>query len=436
MRRNRPHGFAMLLVLLAVLVCSVVAFAGVSIATLDSLTAAAELRALQSLELARAGISRAVAQLRLDGTWASTADQVFSQSGGSCTVTVYPAPGNAGSSTKVWKVTSVGRFNAASRTVVAWLQLESFARFAWFTDSETSASGSVLWFMNADRITGAAHTNGYFSVSGKPQFGERVTSANSGDAYFNAATFTYSASGAGSDAGRFYHPMTSYVSDYPAALDMSGSFGFYGGQPVIPLPTDTTLVKTNANLIVNGDATFLFHANGTATIQQPSHSDVTVSTSETTIYVDNGTATVSGTVNGRVTLGAKTGIVVTGNLVYADRGVDVLGLITDGNVTVTTSSSVAADVEIDAVIMAPKGCLTVSQYNSGIARGTLHVYGSIIQKVRGPVCTFNQSTSAVITGYAKDYVYDTKLTSRPPLNFPTTGNITVMSFVDMGSLGH
>lgn len=435
LRRNM-RGFGLLLVLLVVAVCSVVAFAGVSIATLDSQTEMFELNAMHALNFARVGVFRAMSQLRVDNSWGSAQSYTYSQNGGSYTLSVYPAPGNQTGLSKLWKVTSTGSYGSASRTVVCWLAQESFSRFAYFSNSETSPTGTAVAFVNADRITGAAHTNGFYTISGNPQFGDRVTSANQGDADYDAGTFSYSQGGtASTDPAKFFHYRTSYAVDAPAPLGQSASFGFYGGQPTVALPTDSSLVKSKADLLLTGDATLIFSGGQTVTVKQAGLSDRVVSTASVTIYVDQGTASVSGTVSGRVTVGASTGIIVTASLLYANRATDVLGLITDGNVTISTSTSTVADLEIDAAIMAPEGCFTVNSYSSGVARGTLHVFGAIIQNQRGPVGTYNSSTGTITTGYAKDYVFDSKLTNLPPLNFPQTGNILIRSFLDSGTLG-
>lgn len=436
-RFSKSRGFGLLLVLMVVMLCSIVAFAAVSIVTLDSQSEMFELNAMQALNFARAGVFRAVSQLRVDATWGASQTSTWSQNGGSYALTVYGAPGNQTGASKLWRVTSTGSYGSASRTVVVWLAQESFSRFAYFSNSETSPSGSAVAFVNADRITGASHTNGFYTISGHPQFGDRVTSANQGDADYDAATFTYSQGGTGStDPSMFFRYKTSYAADTPAPLGQSASFGFYGGQPAVALPTDSSQVKSKADLLLTGDATLIFNAGQTVTVKQAGLSDRTVSTTAVTIYIDQGTASVSGTVSGRVTVGASVGITVTGSVLYANRATDVVGLITDGNITISTPTNTVADVEIDAAIMAPAGCFTVNSYSTGVARGTLHVFGAIIQSNRGPVGTFNSSTGTISTGYAKDYVYDAKLTNLPPLNFPQTGNVTVRSFLDSGTLGN
>jgi len=68
---------------------------------------------------------------------------------------------------------------------------------------------------------------------------------------------------------------------------------------------------------------------------------------------------------------------------------------------------------------------------SGVGpKGTLTVYGGIIQHNRGPVGTFNGSTGQKISGYSKDYSYDSRLLNAPPPFLPTTGDYVTLSWED------
>ena len=90
---------------------------------------------------------------------------------------------------------------------------------------------------------------------------------------------------------------------------------------------------------------------------------------------------------------------------------DVLGLIAQNFVEVSTTSS----VEIDAAILALQDSFYVNNWFTG-SYGTLSVFGSIAQNFRGPV---GQSGGV---GYSKNYNYDTSLqTLFPPFFIPPNG---------------
>lgn len=448
---KEQRGIALMLVLFVVFIEAVLGFAAISMATLDSQTASQESLGMLAHDAARAGIMRAIDQLSNSAnwnTWAQSSSVKYNLQNATYTVTVTPGANNSTSSLKYWQVTSVGVQNGVQRTCVAWLTLQSFADYAYFTNTELASGGSPIYFIGADYLTGLVHTNGYFSLIGTPQFSTTVTSANTGDPDYTATpSEAYSQGGTHSTNNtQFYHYDTSYTVDHPVGLNNSPNFSFAGGQASITYPSNINsvvdavptpsgssgVVTSGSSITVNGSASFTFNSNGTVTIAQSGQSNQTVSTIGTTIYC-SGTATVTGgTMHGNATLGAANGINIDASVVYSNKSSDVLGLVSPSNITVT-ATNVNSNFEIDASIMSTGGSFTVANYNSGNPRGTLTIYGGLIQSVRGAVGT-GTTSGQVDTGYSKNYVYDNTLLNSPPPNFPTTGNIVMLSFQDEGAL--
>lgn len=435
MARNR--GFALALVLFIIVILATVAYAALSVATLDQRTAQQDYRAARALYAARAGVAEAQARLAFNYNW--TGGQGTQEQDDTFTVVAQPHPDNLTSTNKRWRVTSTGSFSGASRVVVAFLQLESFAKYAYFTDREYTSSNSEIWFIGRDAINGVAHTNGWFRMSGHPQFSDSVTSANTGDSRYNSSNFTYNQAGVQTDPARFFQTYSSYASDGPVALGSSAEFSFAGGQSRVPLPTDTGAIEANATRSYSRQTRLTFRADGRVDVDEYVSGrwrDVEILDTTTqpgvAIYVDE-EVHISGTVQGRVTVGASKDVHITGNLVYADSSRDVCGIVGDQNIIVESSPYSRVDRYIHASMMALNGSFTVKDYSTGSYRGTLHVFGGIIQNRRGPVGTF--SGSSPVTGYSKDYQYDETLLNSPPLFFPTTGNVEVRSLIDSGSLG-
>lgn len=112
---------------------------------------------------------------------------------------------------------------------------------------------------------------------------------------------------------------------------------------------------------INGDATVVFNANGTVTINGTNLS----LPANGAIFVE-GTATVSGTVHGQCSVGASK-INIGGNIIYTvpprtDRNAaiptnpDLLGLISHGDITITTSTFNANHhLQIDAAMISAAG---------------------------------------------------------------------------------
>jgi Tfp pilus assembly protein PilX len=99
---------------------------------------------------------------------------------------------------------------------------------------------------------------------------------------------------------------------------------------------------------------------------------------------------------------------------------NVLGLFTtNGKVRIGTSAP--NDMNLDAFVMATNataGEFMVDNYNSGSSRGTFHLRGGIVEQYYGAFFTFNSSTGAQLTGFARDFHYD-KRGLIPPY-YPTT----------------
>lgn len=154
-----------------------------------------------------------------------------------------------------------------------------------------------------------------------------------------------------------------------------------------------------------------------------------------------------GGVKGTYTVASNYDINITGDILYNTRVnnpdcfdvedgypdiPDTLGLVTEKNIKIpkidpldpTKKRKVPDNIEINAIMMA----LGTSFYFEGFKvdnKDTLTVYGSFIQKQRGPVGTFSGNTK---TGYNKDYHFDTRMNINNPKfgevlppYFPTTG---------------
>lgn len=148
----------------------------------------------------------------------------------------------------------------------------------------------------------------------------------------------------------------------------------------------------------------------------------------------DGDVFVQGTLKGRL---ADHNVYLSGDVTYASPGTagtaTILGLIGNNYVEVmhpvscTTSGSASCNLnvpsrgtpftnpQIYAAILSVQHSFRVQNYNAGSPLGTLNVDGAIAQRYRGIVGTF--SGAAVVSGYAKGYVYDTRLRYLEPPRF-------------------
>lgn len=392
-----------------------------------------------------------------------------------------------------WKITSRGYYRGATRTLVAFAQAVPFAKYAYFTDRDVSTSGSEIWFTTDNVITGPAHTNGHFRFAGQPQWASSVTTSNLSDPRYNLNNNTYNQSGIQDDPSKFYQHYSSYNNDFPRAAPQSTDFSFSGGHEEIPMPQTSADISQAASneghaytsnshnynsnseyqiavdeantsgrvtavqrksggsfnnvsetsappvykleFTDDGQAQLYKKRVGSSTTWDAEGSPISTEPSAT-IHVD-GFLLMKGTVRGRVTVGATQDIHNIDNLVYADTTRDVLGVVADKNFIVQSNKNQNRNRNIHASIMTLNGSFTVDEYNSGGFRGDLYVLGGIIQYRRGPVGTFRYSNGVPTpsTGYEKNYVFDQKLRSKPPLHFPTTGEVEMRAMIDQGAPG-
>lgn len=151
-----------------------------------------------------------------------------------------------------------------------------------------------------------------------------------------------------------------------------------------------------------------------------------------------GDAYIKGTVSGQITVASANFVYITGDLLYNDTAVDVLGIVGNNAVWVwnpmNTSSSgygcsssrcpmTAKNRTINGAILSVKHTFQVQNYAIGGDRGVLTVNGAIAQKFRGTVGRGSN-------GYDKSYNYDARLFAISPPKFllPTSTTYGVTKY--------
>jgi type II secretory pathway pseudopilin PulG len=150
-----------------------------------------------------------------------------------------------------------------------------------------------------------------------------------------------------------------------------------------------------------------------------------------------GSVYVQGASNTQVTIASKDDIVITGDITLTGgtTGTNVVGLIAGNYVWVyhplktnlsTNLLSTPAVNNIAAAILALRHSFVVENWGGGAQLGTLNVTGSIAQQYRGVVALSGTS------GYAKNYVYDSRLANLQPPYFlqPSSSPWQVLTVTD------
>ncbi|NTV28599.1 MAG: DUF4900 domain-containing protein [Candidatus Omnitrophica bacterium] len=368
------------------------------------------------------------------------------------------------------------------------VQKDNFARYALFTNSQTMPSGTQVWFNARTNFSGPVFTNGQFNFAYNPSgtFYGLTKQAQQQARFYNnnhpvlidsdhngtADVPTFSA-GFQRGVTAISMPTSSQETDMANQASASTSYSNNG----IYLPYTGSTLK--GGIYVRGDATVSLSVDSqsrqvvaitqgstskTITMDKANNQTIVRSGSTNTtytglpdgtsdigpiIYVLGNITSLGGTVQGatQMTIASRNDVVIQNNLRYQNttaasgtqgssdyvppsaEGYDnLLGLLSwQGNVRV--GSSAPDDVEIDATVMAKQGIFTVDNYDEGSSRGVATVLGGVISNNYGAFGTFSSSTGAPVSGYGRNFVYDSRMeTSATPPYFPTMN--TFIAFTD------
>jgi hypothetical protein len=277
-----------------------------------------------------------------------------------------------------------------------------FSAFAWMANNEKGTH-----WISGDTIIGRVHSNSRISVSGNPYFGGRVSTTLSFDQMPGEGTNggTYAA-GWGTRAERIELP-----ADLSSQSTAAGVY-LYPGEIWLSLSPGTP---------VEGDGMVYVRTSlGGSPVDS-----LDLSTSGFAGVIGGRQRVhVQGTLDGRLTVLSLSDIIVEDDLLYerdprTGSSDDMLGLVAENDVVVADVPANWGNCMIDGSVFCRRGSFRVENHTSttsgtGGLRGTLYVLGSIIQNNRGP--TGSHVGGTLVTGYHKNYVYDTRLSD--PLNRP------------------
>ena len=338
---------------------------------------------------------------------------------GAYSVTIIPNAGNPTNWPKRYEIVSAGTSGDSTRTVYYEVKRDTFASNIWFTNTE-SYGGTDVWFVTVDSLNGPVHTNDSFNISGNPQFPDLIDPHPTEE---SGPSINYMHPGV--DNPYFAQPV-----DFNAdSIDM-------------PKHTDTEPLRNAAasgGRVFTGNTTITLNANGTMNVTNANgnynNTNMPVPANGA-IYVQNrtqgnhiteyGDVNVSGTLNGRVSIGANDDIIIAGNIQYNSNpqtnpsSTDTLGLIAEGDVVILQGACPTnGNLTIQAAVMAMADSFYLENWSSTV-KGTLNIYGGITQNQRGPVGTFNIDNNTKEKGFSKNYIYDRRLRDAPPPYYPDT----------------
>lgn len=421
-RNNRKdQGVVLLLLLLGLVTVTILAGAFVNLGIYEQRFSERSKGATQAFYLAESALDQGLTWLRLQLVPPQRIDSFVLSGGwrplgtGSYMTSIDPDDANPTKQIKRFTIEGWGvdgpvatplgvRMN---RMVV---QTESFAQYAYFTNSERSwPNGLQVYFITGDKIEGPTHTNGQFSMYGRPVFEGSVSSVASSINYWGGSQVTQPVF---KEAPKLGVPAKIYPTEFPDSVVQAARDG---------------------GMVLRGDSSVTLLPNGTMQVtnaQQGMTNQVMPLPANGVLYVDGGALALKGTLKGQMTVGASADIRVVDSVTYADdprvnsQSKDVLGIVAGGNVVIPREAP--NDLRIDGSIMAVNRSFANEGWMDQPPKGTLSVYGGIIQANRGIMGSFNGNNGTKLSGYTKDYHYDPRLQSMNPPFFPTTGDYKVL----------
>jgi len=381
------------------------------------------LRQIKSFYLAESGLDRGLEWLRSQSSPPSgtTSFNPFGGpielDGGNYEVIIDPEDNNPGNYLKRYQIKSTGQTKGISSELENLVQTDSYARYCYFTDDEHFRWYGYkvsVWFVSGDHLEGPTQTNSHFHLYGDPLFSGQVKSADNYMYYFH-------------DGYIYSYPPNGPTVDNPVFEQ-----GIQLGVEPFEMPSKALDLRTAAvqgGLHLTGPTTIVLKNDGTMDVTN-SHKGWTNENmslpANGALFVEGGNLYISGILKGQLSVGTNRNVVVTDSITYNTNprtnpeSTDMLGLIAERDVVI--SKNAPYNIEIDASVMALDDNFIVENWWQGPPKGTLTVYGGIIQDSRGPVGTFSSSTGQKLSGYSKSYHYDSRLVNSPPPFYPTTGD--------------
>lgn len=306
------------------------------------------------------------------------------------------------------EVTSVGTVGGVSRTVMLHgLRRVSWARYALWYDQEVSK----LWIVPGERFDGRVYSrplmhfhDSNLGSKGQVHFYDKV--------WTGASTIEKASSSVNPifDKGIVYNASVETMASvlFSDLLSDAGSGGLVLEGVTTISVSGSTMTITNSRKGWSNKAVAL-PANGMVYVKTSISGTTSTRIGDLTVSALNG-------LNGRLTLVAENDIKIINHVRYASNpqtnptSDDALGLIAKRSVVVQTSAP--NNLDVYAHIICTTGGFGVADYNTGSARGTLTVFGGLVNQIRNAVGTTGG------TGYLKNYIFDKRFTKNPPPHYP------------------
>ncbi len=321
-------------------------------------------------------------------------------------------------------LTSVGKYDGLTDTVMVTLQQYSFSRFGVYA----STMSGVAW-ATGDTVQGPLHVEGNMNTMGNPVFEGEVTVAGK---LYASPSYT---PGPPPSGPQFQDNFTSGVS-IPIPTTSVSSVLASAAQDGRVFNNPNPGTAYNVYLTFNSDGTVSFKTPG---MSADSTEPINTLAPNGVIMVNNGILHLQGTVKGQATVGAYSTksswggqVDIEGNLVYNTDprtnpgSTDMLGIVGSYNVMVNPPSiaQMQNNYNIDAAIFSQYGEFGANYGLASQPMGAINVYGSITNYQLGATENYNYD------GWTSQYGYDSRFKIQKPPSYPSTFRYQIVSWYE------
>jgi len=322
-----------------------------------------------------------------------------------------------------YEIVSTGQIDGVSRTVTSRIRRETFAQYLYFSNQ-----ASDIWFTTGDSLYGRVHSNGKIKIDGDPWFGKKVTSAHPTITIKHGSDPVFE-EGYELDVDEVTFPNAREIEETMKSQAQHG--GLYGGRLRGNKAYYEVVLGRNGR---TGTLSFRSYSKVGRKYKWSGWTDVDLSTFNGVIWSEE-PVEIEGTLDGTLTLGSADDIWITDDLLYEgstpgygpdDDCDDILGLVAAKDIIVADTPANRHDCEIHAHMLALWKSFEVEHYNHGSPRGDLTIWGGFAQYKVGAVGTFNKWGQ--VSGYNKDYHFDSRLSGLSPPGYPETNRYIMVSW--------
>ncbi len=291
--------------------------------------------------------------------------------------------------------------------------------------------GGNIWWTGSDIVNGAVYCKSDIQVYDHPTFNDKVYSGQHSFDYFSDKNNDYPNLDStnlffGADLKRAGDALNEIQTEA-----QSGGWYLWGNNSGWSAPAaDTMYIEIKGT---NMEVKF-------SKSDPPASYNIATKVPNKVIFADNYVVRLKGELDGQLLISCsgdsdygKGKILLDDDIIYKDdprngASDDLLGLVAEGFIEVADTQPNQTDINVHAAIYSSWEGLTAENATTKADAGKINFLGSLIEHERKAVGSF--TAAGVLTGYGRNYDYDTRLKNISPPFFPSLQGFNVLAWYE------